>query len=310
MKKIYPLLILLTLVIGAVSLKTTFGKAEPDSCSGEADIVLALDRTSSMNYTSKCDWWQFKCTNPPSCSTGYNWVKSTTYNQTQAWCNAKTQSAPHESVWTDFGPNKMTAVNSAADSLLDVLGSDEQSGLVSFAGNATMDKILSSDHGITKTTIDGLVPGGSSATDIGNAISLSNQELQSARSRSQASKVIILVTDGTANKPSGPGTGEFPADTAYALAKAGEAATAGIKIFTIGLGNDINQTMLQAIASTTGGQFYFAPTAQNLNDIFAEIKTRRAIRFRFAEMGLRMVRNNAIVRMESALINLVRILVL
>ncbi len=243
--------------------------ARPSICGNSLDIALVMDRSGSMGYTSTCDWWQLKCVNPPSCSSGYNWVKNTTYNQTQSWCNAKNQSAPHNSVWTEYNPVKITAAKATANNFLDLLGVGDQSALVSFANNATLDKQLSNNHATTQATVNSLITNG--ATDIGDAIKLAAGELTSTRINPAASQVMILLTDGMANKPYGPGYGEYPADVAYALAKAGEAATAGIKIFTIGLGNDINATMLQQIATLSGGQYYFAPTAGQLQEIFDQI---------------------------------------
>jgi cysteine-rich repeat protein len=239
------------------------------ACKTDMDVMMVLDRSGSMGYISRCDWWQFKCNNPPSCSTGYSWVKNTTYNQTQSWCLSKNQSAPHNSVWTDYTPVKITAAKSAAKDFIDLLEAGDQSGLVSFANNATLDKQLSNNHTATKTSINSLVTNG--ATDIGDAIKLGALELKSSRAKLLSAKVMILLTDGMANKPYGSGSGENPIDVAYALTQAGEAAAAGIKIFTIGLGDEINAIMLGQIASVTGGQYYFAPSAVDLQDIFDQI---------------------------------------
>ncbi len=235
-------------------------------CQSDMDVMMVMDRSGSMGYTSRCDWWQLKCVNPPSCSSGYNWVKNITYNQTQSWCNAKNQSVPHNSVWTEYNPTKLNALKQAANNFLELMEDGDQSGLVSFANNATLDKTLSNNHSQTQIAVNSLVAYG--ATDIGDAIKKAKEELNV---NSQAVKVIILLTDGKANKPNGPGYDEYPADVAYALAKAAEAATSGIKIFTIGLGDDINATMLEQIADITGGKYYFAPTAAQLQEIFDQI---------------------------------------
>lgn len=240
------------------------------SCAAQpVDVVMVMDRSASMAYTSKCDWWEFKCVNPPSCSSGYNWVQNTTYNLTQAQCNAKNQSAPHQSVWTQYSPVKITAAKQAANYFLDLLGPEDQSSLVSYATTASLDKQLSSNHAATAAAINGLITNG--ATDIGDAITLANNELTSIRASSTAPKIEILLTDGKANKPSGPGTGEWPADVAYAKAKADQAAALGIKIFTIGLGGDVNTSMLQYIATSTGAQYYFDPTGADLQNIYTQI---------------------------------------
>ena len=241
----------------------------PAVCEFDLDVAMVIDRSGSMSYTSRCDWWQFKCVNSPQC-TYYAWQQNTDYNKSQSWCTAKNQSAPHNSVWTEYNPIKINAAKLEANDFLSLLGTNDQSALVSFANTATLDKMLSNNHAQTQAAVNNLFTYG--ATDIGDAIKLASGELVSTRMNPEASKIIILLTDGKANKPNGPGYGEYAADVAYALAKANEAAVAGIKIFTIGLGSDINSTMLQQIASSTGGQYYFAPTAQDLDDIFDLLK--------------------------------------
>ena len=41
-----------------------------------------------------------------------------------------------------------------------------------------------------------------------------------------------------------------------------------VKIYTIGLGNSIDETKLKSIANQTNGKYYFAPTADDLVDTF------------------------------------------
>ncbi len=243
----------------------------PDLCTKPVDIVLIMDRSGSMDYTSRCDWWQLKCVNPPSCSSGYTWVKNTSYNESQAWCDARTQSAPHQSVFLSINPKKITAAKSAADNFLNLMGINDQSALVSYANTASLDKGLSTGHPATVAAVDGLTAFG--ATNIGDAIKLGVQELKSVRANAQANHVMILLTDGLANMPNGPGYGEFPADVAYAENQASLAAASGFKIFTIGLGNDgeINETMLQNIAAATGAAYYHAPTQNDLEAIYDSI---------------------------------------
>lgn len=165
-------------------------------------------------------------------------------------------------------PTRLSQAKNAADTFVDRLGADDQSGLVSYSNTATLDKALSNNHSSTKTAIDNLVAGG--ATNIGDGIALGNGQF-AANGDAQAVKIEILLTDGMANKPNGPGTGEFPADVAYAQAKALEAAAAGIKIYTIGLGLGVNENMLKQIASSTHGEYHYAPTANDLDSIFSEI---------------------------------------
>ena len=68
------------------------------------------------------------------------------------------------------------------------------------------------------------------------------------------------------------------ANKQHALSAASAAASAGYKIFTIGLGSDINTAMLTEIASITGAKkgdgspgYYYAPSSGDLTTIYTEI---------------------------------------
>ncbi|MBU4360730.1 lamin tail domain-containing protein, partial [Patescibacteria group bacterium] len=162
-------------------------------------------------------------------------------------------------------PKKIDAAKSAANSFLENMGNNDQSGLVSFANDVSLDQPLTNTHDFTKSAVDALDPDG--ATNIGDAIARATQELET-NNNSQAVKVIILLTDGIANMPSGVGD---PED--YALAKAQDAADENYKIFTVGLGsnNDIHEKILRDIADITSANYHHAPNGSNLKDIYDEI---------------------------------------
>ena len=176
-------------------------------------------------------------------------------------------------------PSRLSQAKDAANSFLGNLGVNDQSALVSYASTAFLDKGLSDNHtsdaASTEAAVNALVAVG--GTNIGDAIDFANQELGSSRINPQAVKVAILLTDGRATcpviYPGFPECGyiEDAGDIAYAEAKATEAALAEIKIFTIGLGSDVNETMLQNIAATTSAGYYFAPDGSALKGIYDEI---------------------------------------
>ncbi|HOZ36625.1 MAG TPA: VWA domain-containing protein, partial [bacterium] len=242
----------------------------PSLCEDDMDVMLVIDRSGSMGYTSRCDWWQLTCVNKPAC-TSYVWQPKTDYNVSQSWCSAKNQTFPHQSTWLAYDPVKIIAAKQTASNFVSLMGVGDQSGLVSFDKTAVLDKKLSNEHTLTETAINNLITA-SGATNIGDAIKLATGELTSLRKNPTADQIMILLTDGKANKPSGPGYGEYAPDVAYALSKASEAAAAGIKIFTIGLDSEINAVMLEQIANMTGGAYYFAPTSNELDEIFGALK--------------------------------------
>ena len=246
-------------------------------CEAEIDVVLALDRSGSMEeggQESLCVWYQLEWKGPSK-----QWVRYEESNVDEQWCREKdTEYRPAE--YTFEQENKIIAAKKAAGNFLDLLGGEDQSGLVYFSyqknsdWSAKLEKQLSFDHGSTKESLDSLEAEG--PTNIGEAIALAIQELGSSRANLQANKVVILLTDGKANKPYGDGSGEDPRDVEYALEKSSQAASAGIKVFTIGLGSngEINKNMLQQIADNTQAEYYPSPTPNDLENIYNKISTR------------------------------------
>ncbi len=240
-----------------------------DLCHADVDVVLIMDISGSMQdgaNLSQCDWWNLEQKGP-----SLQWVLHTDDDVTEQWCNDKDQSPSRPSVFTPATDSKIVGAKAAASSFVDDLETQDQSALVSFSDTAQIEKQLSNDHTATQIAINNLTTGG--ATNIGDAIAEGIVELSSERANPQAAKAMILLTDGKANRPIGPGYGEDPEDVVYALAKAGEAATAGFKLFTIGLGSnsDINEDMLEDIADMTGGSYHHANNGHNLDEIYDQI---------------------------------------
>lgn len=247
-------------------------------CEVDADVILVLDVSGSMEEggsPSKCEWSEMKLYGG-----GYTWYLNTKYNVTEDWClntrDSFDSSVPNfQLVPVTYTPevlSKIEAAKAAAKSFLDNLKSQDQSGLVSFSDTANLEKGLSNDHAATKTAVDDVITGG--ATNIGDAIAFATAEFN-GNSNPQATKTIILLTDGKANRPNGSGSGENPADVAYALEKATEAGDLGYRIFTIGLGEDgeINEDMLQDIADLTGATYHHAQNGDGLDEIYQQIST-------------------------------------
>ncbi|MFQ6053176.1 MAG: VWA domain-containing protein, partial [Candidatus Bathyarchaeia archaeon] len=101
-------------------------------------------------------------------------------------------------------------------------------------------------------------------TNIGDGISDSNSQFE-GNGRSNATWVMILLSDGKANRPIDE---EYARE--YALNKSQTAQAMGVWIYTIGLGaeDDIDEELLKEIQ--TDGYFY-APSATDLDDIYQTI---------------------------------------
>ena len=255
-------------------------------CSVDVDVVLVMDVSGSMDdgeAPSRCEWSEIKPYGDSS-----TWFLNKKYNVSEDWCqNIKDsfdESAPvFQFIPLNYTPGTNKKINdakAAANSfIIDNLQSNDndQSALVSFSDSAVIDKILNNDHQATKDAVGALTTGG--ATNIGGAIEKGIEVLEG--NNPKANKIMILLTDGMANKMTdpdtgllvGPGNGEWKPAVDYAKSKATEAANLGYKIFTVGLGSnsDINEIMLRNIASTTGATYHHAPNGNDLSDIYDDI---------------------------------------
>lgn len=107
-------------------------------------------------------------------------------------------------------------------------------------------------------------------TDIPAALERAVQELKDS-SRADAAKMVLFLTDGIVD------TGDPAADVEKArwvredLAR--DAAGNGIRIFAIAFTEQADRVLGQTLARETGGAFYHAPAAADLQGVFASIST-------------------------------------
>jgi uncharacterized protein YegL len=153
---------------------------------------------------------------------------------------------------------KLDAAQTGARNLALLLRDTDHSGLVSYAYSATLDKSLGPDHQATVDAIDSLSAGGGTAT--GDAINLSHTDFQEA-GRSDVRQAMVLLTDGKTNTGSDP------------VAQAQEAKDAGIEVYAVGIGDDVDEDALLNISSDPNSTYYHNPSTENVTDAFGTIAT-------------------------------------
>ncbi|RLG30524.1 hypothetical protein DRN98_07285, partial [Methanosarcinales archaeon] len=162
--------------------------------------------------------------------------------------------------WQPIGDAKIAAKN-----FVDLLGKNDRAGLVSFATKANLDESLTFDHQDVKDEIDSMSAGG--WTNMSNALELANEELVS-NGRTDITWVEVLLSDGNNNC----GMKNPPGDCHQRVFdRAEEAKDNGIIIYAIALGENANKTLMERIANITGGKFYYAPTSEDLEEIYEEV---------------------------------------
>ena len=162
---------------------------------------------------------------------------------------------------------------------------DDRIGLVTFGSRAATRVPITYDRRITEGILDRAELGEhGQGTAIGHALATSVNRLRGSKTRS---RVVILVTDGVNN------AGSIDPRVAAQLA-----ARSGIKVYTIGVGSEgpvplpvkrqnpftgqietvythirgeLDEPTLNAIASTTGGEFFRATDARALANVLDRI---------------------------------------
>ena len=181
----------------------------------------------------------------------------------------------------DLKPNRLSALKNVAGDFIDQRRSD-RIGLVIYAGESYTKTPITSDKRIVKNALneiryDGIINDG---TAIGMGLATAVNRLKDSRAKS---KVIILLTDGVNN------SGFIDPKIATELAVEFQ-----IKTYTIGLGSngnarapigilpngkfqygitkvEIDEELLQSIATDTGGLYFRATDNTSLEAIYDEI---------------------------------------
>lgn len=169
-------------------------------------------------------------------------------------------------------PQPLTAVKNAALTFVDALGEMDKVGLVSFATEATnpIDQILTDNHKLVKDAIGivSIATNGTQYTNIYDALQRSITELMSARHRDGAKPAIVLLTDGNPTYPIKKGNTNYAAE--QAIAAAHDAESKGIDIYTIGLGNEVDENFLKSISGVSD-RYYKASTSTDLTSVYSAI---------------------------------------
>jgi len=163
-------------------------------------------------------------------------------------------------------PEPISSVLEAAKAFVDRLRQGDQAAVVTFATEALLKSQLSRNtegvvDTISKLKISSRDETGS--TNTGDAFARAENELTSERHNINARKVLVLLTDGRANAP-----GDDPEQ--YALNAAKSLRDAGVEVYVIGLGDNVNEAFLKQVASDSE-HYYRAVSASTVDQIYRTI---------------------------------------
>lgn len=246
----------------AGSIPTLFGKVfnvldfEPTQLATvvrlDRDICIVVDRSSSMKL--------YLTDTAPTMSTGDS-----------RFCQPP-----------DMAQSRWGALSLAFDRFIDALETTPQSeymSLVSYGSGgtwcgytnyaATTNQGLSEYYSDATSAMSNLSSSKfNGATNIAAGIDEGIEVLTDPQlARPYAAKTMVLMTDGHYTQGAKPST------------VAPEALEHDIVIHTVTFGNGADQDEMRAVAEATGGNFYHAPDAQTLQDVFEEIALTLPVMF-------------------------------
>ncbi|MQA09886.1 MAG: VWA domain-containing protein [Pseudonocardiaceae bacterium] len=193
----------------------------------------------------------------------------------------------------DVRPDRLTAAREAALGFVEELPAEFNVGLVAFAGNASTVVTPVTDRAALRAGINGLSTGstGVQGTAIGEAITTSLQAVRTADERANREPPparTVLLSDG-ANT-----AGRSPSDAAA------EAAQAGVPVDTISFGTEngmigmsqpvpVNGETLQAVSEQTGGAYHEAGSAEELSEVYSDIRSSVGYRVERQDVSARFI---------------------
>ena len=182
---------------------------------------------------------------------------------------------------TDVEPTRLDAARTAAKTFLDEVPEKFRVGVVSFASRAAVGVAPTEDRELVVTALDTLAPG--EGTAIGDAVALSLRVGQPQEEGAVAPpRAIVLLSDGARDG------GEVEPAKAAADAK-----EQGVPVYSVLVGTPegvveeeltggyrriirvpTNPETLEQVAVASGGEFFAAPDAEGLSQVYEDLGSR------------------------------------
>lgn len=195
-------------------------------------------------------------------------------------------------------PQPLTDTKAAARAFMDFVDSypvvGDSAGLVMYNEEAVRVRFSNGDRltgqfDEVKSAIDliEIDPDAFGQTNIAQAVYRSRQILN-GEGDDRSLKVVVLLSDGKTTtslwgrpgdawKQDAEGNWYLPNNNRaerHAYREADRCRNDGIILYTISLGDDTNQELMEDMADLTGGKHFYAPTPAELDDVFIEISER------------------------------------
>jgi len=141
----------------------------------------------------------------------------------------------------------------AAKSLVDTLIPGDRAAVVSFTTSANVLQSLTPDLTLAKDAVDRVGASGGTSLTAGMTAGLDQLDSGAAAAHS---RVLVLLTDGQGD---------------YSTTLTARAQSSSTVVYTVALGSSVDDSLLDGIATATGGKYYRVADADDLDDTFRDI---------------------------------------
>lgn len=168
---------------------------------------------------------------------------------------------------------KIADARKAADAFVTRLNPQDRVAVITFNQNITTIVDFSADHTAVRQKIAAVEAVRNAGTCLYDA---TYQAVQTTASLPQGRRSIILLTDGVDETASGKVCSTFTLDDVTDIATRGSLR---VPIYTIGLGNRIDEAGLTRLAALTGGNYQYSPDSTKLDELFERLSEQLRLQY-------------------------------
>lgn len=141
--------------------------------------------------------------------------------------------------------------------LVNNLQEGDKAAIVRYGTTSQVEQTLTSDKSLLETKIDTLKPN-LGTNNLDDGIKKAIEQISNSESQNQREKMFIIISDGHINS------------TVKTINEAYLANKAGIRIYNIGLGNEVNKNFLKNLAIISEGEYIDNPTSEQIKQLTLE----------------------------------------
>jgi VWFA-related protein len=159
--------------------------------------------------------------------------------------------------------NLVETIENSVANFVNAMGTADQAEIIKFASEVQQTQVFTADKDLLNWKIYEVPVNIGRETALYDAIYMG---VENAAATDTHRRAVLVLTDGQDQGPGCQPGSQHTIDEAIELGK-----NLGVPVFTVGVGEDVDEDVLQRIASETGGEFFDAPDADRLQTIYSQL---------------------------------------